>query len=139
MDQDVSNLIFDEVMEKLIDAPSPVTVSFLVDQATEPRTDFEEGTKVTIVVLEDNGTETKIDAKVGDNLRKTLLENNVEIYKGLKKKLGNCGGGGQCTFCAAEFVDAKGWSQRSDYEDQKLAKNPEARLTCLNNVQGPAT
>jgi len=59
---------------------------------------------------------------------------------GLKQKLGNCGGGGQCTFCAADFVgDSEGWSPRSDYEDQRLAKTPNARLTCLNNIQGPCT
>jgi ferredoxin len=94
---------------------------------------------VTIAVLEEGGKETSIEAKVGDNLRKVLLENNIEVYKGLKKKLGNCGGGGQCTFCAADFVESEGWGLRSDYEDGKLKKFPNARLTCLNNIQGPAT
>jgi hypothetical protein len=45
----------------------------------------------------------------------------------------------QCGFCAAEFVESEGWPARSDYEDKKLKKNPNARLTCLNPIQGPAT
>ena len=76
---------------------------------------------------------------MGDNLRQTLLDNNVEVYRGLKKKLGNCGGGGQCTFCAVDFVESEGWEPRSEYEDSKIAKWPNARLSCLNNIQGPAT
>jgi ferredoxin len=100
---------------------------------------FPVGTPVTIAVLEEGKPQTSIEAKVGDNLRQVLLDNKIEVYKGLKKKLGNCGGGGQCTFCAAEFVESEGWEPRSDYENQKLKKNPNARLTCLNNIQGPAT
>merc|ERR1711865_948042 len=33
--------------------------------------------------------------------------------QGMKQKLGNCGGGGQCTFCAVDFVDSEGWNLRS--------------------------
>jgi ferredoxin len=57
----------------------------------------------------------------------------------MKQKLGNCGGAGQCTFCAMDFVESQGWLERSDYEDKKLLKNPDARLACLNEIQGPAT
>ena len=64
-------------MEKLINAPSPVAIEFLVDQTTEEVEEevppaFEVGTAVTIEVIED-GKETLIDAKVGDNLRAVLL------------------------------------------------------------------
>lgn len=140
MGEDVTNLVFDEIMDKLIGASSPVSLEFeLEPTAGEKEPEFEVGTTVTITVLED-GKENAIEAKVGDNLRQVLLANNIEVYKGLKKKLGNCGGGGQCTFCAAEFVESEGWQARSDYEDQKLKKqSPNARLTCLNNIQGPAT
>jgi ferredoxin len=146
MGEDVTSLSFDDVMEKLINAPSPVSLEVSSDQEVaneeeeeeEAEPQFELGTPVTISVLED-GKETAIEAKVGDNLRQVLLENNIEVYKGLKKKLGNCGGSGQCTFCAADFVESEGWGLRSDYEDQKLKKAPNARLTCLNNIQGPAT
>jgi ferredoxin len=142
MGEDVTSLAFDDVMDKLINAPSPVALE-LSSPAAETTTEevapqFELGTPVTITVLED-GKETPIEAKVGDNLRMVLLENNIEVYKGMKQKLGNCGGGGQCTFCAADFVESEGWNLRSDYEDQKLKKSPTARLSCLNNIQGPAT
>ena len=97
MDQDVRNLIFDDVMDKLINAPSPVSVEFLVEETMEEeKPEYDIGTEVTVVVLNDDGTQTSIEARVGDNLRKTLLDNNVEVYKGLKKKLGNCGGKGYC-------------------------------------------
>lgn len=94
MNEDVSSLIFDDVMEKLINAPSPVSVEFL-KKSEEEKPEFAVGTEVTIAVLED-GKETNVQAKVGDNLRQVLLENDIEVYKGLKQKLGNCGGGGQC-------------------------------------------
>lgn len=146
MGTDVTSMDFDSVMDQLIAAPSPIDLDFLVAAATEGFEDppAEEelpiGTTVAIKVLDNNGTpETIIEAKVGDNLRASLLENKIEVYQGLKQKLGNCGGGGQCTFCAAEFIESEGWSERSDYEDQRLAKAPKARLTCLNNIQGPAT
>jgi len=139
MGNDVTNLDFDSIMDQLIAAPSPISIEFIV-KAPADEEQFPVGTVVLIKVLGDKDSdETVIEAKVGDNLRQALLENNVEVYKGLKQKLGNCGGGGQCTFCAADFVDSEGWSPRSDYEDQRLAKTPNARLTCLNNIQGPCT
>lgn len=88
MGADVTNLAFDEVMEKLIDAPSPVSIELTSGESEEGvKPEFEVGTAVKIAVLED-GKETVLDAKVGDNLRKLLLENNIEVYKGLKQKLG---------------------------------------------------
>eukprot|EP00545_Synedropsis_sp_CCMP1620_P000069 CAMPEP_0119009292 /NCGR_PEP_ID=MMETSP1176-20130426/4264_1 /TAXON_ID=265551 /ORGANISM="Synedropsis recta cf, Strain CCMP1620" /LENGTH=257 /DNA_ID=CAMNT_0006961771 /DNA_START=1 /DNA_END=774 /DNA_ORIENTATION=- len=141
--------MFDDVMEKIIDAPSPVTIDFEVEEAgaaekvavAEAEPEFSVGTTVTIKVLQEGKPDMDIDAQVGDNLRLTLLENDVELYRGLKKKLGNCGGGGQCTFCAIEMTDTTGWGERSDYEDDKIGKKlgPDARMACLNNIQGPAT
>jgi ferredoxin len=140
MAEDVTSLTFDDVMDKLINAPSPVALQLILEGTGAQVEDlFPVGTPVTIAVLEEGKPQTSIEAKVGDNLRQVLLDNKIEVYKGLKKKLGNCGGGGQCTFCAAEFVESEGWEPRSDYENQKLKKNPNARLTCLNNIQGPAT
>eukprot|EP00980_Cylindrotheca_fusiformis_P014772 scaffold4026_cov117-Cylindrotheca_fusiformis.AAC.7 len=137
MGEDVTTLYFDDVMEKLIKAPSPVSVEF-TKQQNENESGFPVGTEVAIQVL-DGGKETILQAKVGDNLRQFLLENDIEVYKGVKQKLGNCGGAGQCTFCAAEFVAEEGWAPRSDYENTKLKNKPNSRLTCLNNIQGPAT
>lgn len=150
MDQDVSSMVFDDVMDCIINAPEFVSISFEVPSsaveesggetaAVEEVSSFDVGTVVTIQVKQEGNADKAIEAKVGDNLRKTLLENNVELYRGLKKKLGNCGGGGQCTFCAVDFVESEGWEQRSEYEEGKIGKYPTARLACMNNIQGPAT
>lgn len=136
MNEDVRNLSFDDVMTKLVDAPSPISLSFVTKE--EKGAAFAVGTDVKIKVI-DGDKDTTISAKVGDNLRQILFENNFEVYKGLKQKLGNCGGGGQCGFCAVEFVAEEGWEPRSDYEAQKLKQAPKSRLSCLNNVQGPVT
>ena len=155
MDTDVRAMAFDDVMDCIIGAPSPVAIAFEVadtDTDTDAEVDqdagadavpsFDIGTAVQIKVIQDGVADKTIDAKVGDNLRKTLLANKVELYRGLKKKLGNCGGGGQCTFCAVDFVESEceGWAARSEYEDGKIPKFPTtARLACMNNIQGPAT
>ena len=154
MGEDVTILGFDDVMEKIINAPSPVDLELLVEAAepadteaaetaddteVEEDTGFALGTVVTVVVQRDGELDLSIEAKVGDNLRKTLLDNQVEVYRGFKAKIGNCGGGGQCGFCAVEFMDSEGWAPRSDYEANKIKNSPNSRLSCLNNIQGPVT
>jgi ferredoxin len=134
--QDVTCLAFDDVMEKIIAAPSPLTIDFIL--LKDDITELDIGTPVTITVIQD-GKSVNVDAKVGDNLRKTLLANNVQLYRGLKKTIGNCGGNGQCTFCAVKFVQSAGWAPRSEYEEGKIGKFKDARLACMNNIQGPAT
>ena len=108
--QDVTTMVFDDVMDCIINAPSPVNVSFDTgdmdgedNEENDSVVQYDVGTTVEIKVIQEGNADKIISAKVGDNLRKTLLENNVELYRGLKKKLGNCGGGGQCTFCAVDF------------------------------------
>lgn len=140
----IKEMTFDEVMDCIINAPSVVKISFeaddnLVGGGDEEAVSFAVGTTVSIKVIQEGNPDKIIEAKVGDNLRKTLLDNKVELYRGLKKKLGNCGGGGQCTFCAVDFVESEGWQARSDYENKKIAKFPTARLACMNNIQGPVT
>jgi len=149
MEEDVSCLPFDDVMEKLVNAPSIVVIE--VDLPADVDTDalldidnrsplpLEIGTTVPITVIQEGKGTVTFDVQVGDNLRLALLQNNVELYRGLKKKLGNCGGAGQCTFCAVDMVDSQGWEPRSDYENQKISKWPNARLACLTNIQGPCT
>lgn len=148
--RDVTTLLFDDVMDLLVNAPSPVPLEFLVvvasntggfDEAESTSAESNElpvDAAVTLRVRV-NGDYTSLQGKVGDNLRQTLLDNNVEVYQGLKQKLGNCGGAGQCGFCAMDFLESEGWLERSDYEDKKLKKYPQARLACLNSIQGPAT
>jgi len=141
MEDNVSSMAFDDVMDYIINAPSPVRLTFEVegDDVADVLPQVEIGTAVEINVIQEGNADRTLSAKVGDNLRQVLLDNKVEVYRGLKKKLGNCGGGGQCTFCAVDFVESEGWSDRSEYEDNKMKKAPSARLACLNNVQGPAT
>lgn len=158
---DVSTLSFDDVMDVIINADATVEIEFALPSSssgddgsvtedgtvvddTTPK--YEVGTDVTILVQqpsETNKGDITLNAKVGDNLRKTLLANgDIELYRGLKKKLGNCGGGGQCGFCAVELVDDEGvWGERSDYEANKIGKNgsEKCRLACMNNIVGPCT
>jgi ferredoxin len=150
MQEDVTCLDFDSVMQKIIEAPSPLSIDFEIENVsivtdeteegpTESEPQFDLGAVVTINVIQEGKPDLAIEAKVGDNLRRVLLDNDVEVYRGLKKKLGNCGGNGQCTFCAVDFVEYTGWEARSEYEEGKIGKWPTARLACMNNIQGPAT
>lgn len=169
MDVDVSSMGFDDVMDVIVDAPSPLVVEFALpasasaaattaasedaveDDATEIQEEeapkYEVGTTVSINVEQPEGNKAPItlEAKVGDNLRKTLLSNkDIELYRGLKKKLGNCGGGGQCGYCAVELIDNGNgvWGERSEYEHMKIGKKAGTeghRLACMNNIVGPAT
>lgn len=135
---DVSNMDFDSVMEAIIHAPATVDIEFHVSK-DDGEGEYSVGTPVIIKFVGDDGRELEMNAAVGDNLRKIMLANGVEVYQGMKQKLGNCGGGGTCTFCAVDIIESQGWAERSDYEDQRLAKLPVARLACLNAIQGPAT
>lgn len=155
--KDVSTLSFDDVMDVIVGADSPLDVVFAlkngasgaVEETVAPEDEEEVGyaigTDVLITVKqpEANKADIVLNAKVGDNLRKALLSNKeIELYRGIKKKLGNCGGGGQCGFCAVELTDDEGcWGERSDYEAQKIGKNgsDKCRLACMNNIAGPAT
>lgn len=99
MREDVTSITFDEVMDQLINAPSPVDLEFLVGDSgsdEDDKPDFEVGTNVKIIVQVEGEPDKEIEAKVGDNLRTTLQQNGVEVYRGFKAKIGNCGGGGQC-------------------------------------------
>lgn len=144
MGEDVTTITFDEVMDKIINAPSPVDLELVVTAAESGSSDssndeFEVGTPVTVTVQRESGPDLAIETEVGENLRSVLLDNEVEVYRGFKAKIGNCGGGGQCGFCAVEFVNSEGWEVRSEYEDKKIKNSPNSRLSCLNNIQGPVT
>lgn len=159
---DVRNSNFDDIMDAIVGASSPVEISFALSRDAIEGNDvevddssplaatasaYEVGSLVTITVQQPNKSDILLrSAKVGDNLRKTLLSNpDIELYRGLKKKLGNCGGGGQCGFCAVELIDDSGvanvWGMRSEYEAKKIGKNggESCRLACMNNIIGPAT
>ena len=170
MGADVSTLSFDWVMDAIINAPSPVVLDFavpvaapvaevavaaapeaaideeaVVEEAPPATPQYETGAAVTITVQQpqSNKPDITLEARVGDNLRTTFLSNkDIELHRGLKKKLGNCGGGAQCGFCAVELVDDEGvWPERIEYEATKIGKNgsEKCRLACVNNIVAPCT
>ncbi|MCP9917179.1 2Fe-2S iron-sulfur cluster-binding protein [Cyanobium sp. ATX 6F1] len=79
----------------------------------------------------------EVECYPGENLRDVALRQGVEIY-GLKGKLGNCNGCGQCITCFVGVVAeaAPGaLSDRTAVEDQKLRKRPQDwRLACQTLV-----
>jgi len=170
----VEQMMFDDIMQLIISSESPIHLSILPQQSSSSDVDNVEtattacensvaapstistvtdvqplstGTVVplTISFMGEESKNTILNVKVGDNLRKTLLDNNIELYRGWKKKLGNCGGAGQCTFCAVDVIvdesNKNYWEPRSDYEEKKIGKkmSPNGKLSCLNNIPGPAT
>lgn len=134
----VAQASFETVMDLIVKDESPaLSMEFLLPM---PPPEFAEGTTVTITVQRpNNGGDLELNGIVGDNLRQLLIDNGVEVYQGFRETLGNCGGVGQCTFCAFDFAKSEGWVERSDYEKDRLKRFKTARLTCLNNIQGPAT
>ncbi len=47
-----------------------------------------------------------VKCKIGENLREICLREGLELY-GLKGKLGNCGGYGQCITCFVSVESQK--------------------------------
>lgn len=157
MGEDVTTIMFDDVMDKIINAPSPVDVVLSTTtptasssseadseaevEAIKGPTGYAMGDPVTVTVQREGEIDLVINSKAGANLRKTLMENEVEVYRGFKAKISNCGGQGQCGFCAVEFIESEGWAPRSDYESKngKIKNNPNIRLSCMNNLQAPVT
>ena len=78
-----------------------------------------------------------IQCKPGENLRELVIREQLELY-GLKGKLGNCGGVGQCSTC---FVSVEGGTKNSlspltSVEEEKLKNRPENwRLACQTLIK----
>ncbi|MCP9851161.1 2Fe-2S iron-sulfur cluster-binding protein [Cyanobium sp. Morenito 9A2] len=75
----------------------------------------------------------EVECYPGENLREVALREGIEIY-GLKGKLGNCNGCGQCITCFVGVV-AEGspgaLSPQTVVEEQKLRRRPQDwRLAC---------
>ena len=107
---------FDDVMDLIVDAPSPVR------PARVPRNDGR--------VLKG---ETTFD--VGANLRKELLARKQAAHD-FKGKMMNCNGGGQCGLCAVRVSDGA-FGPRYEWEERHVAKlGADARLACQTTVKG---
>ena len=82
-----------------------------------------------------------VECYPGENLRDVALREGIELY-GLKGRLGNCNGCGQCITCFVEISGGAGpdsLSPRTGVEDAKLKRRPEDwRLACQALVQRSA-
>ncbi len=79
-----------------------------------------------------------VECYPGENLRDVALREGIELY-GLKGRLGNCNGCGQCITCFVEVAGMAGpdaLSPRTSVEELKLKRRPEQwRLGCQTLVR----
>ena len=85
--------------------------------------------------------EKDVQCSKGANLREVALAAGIELY-GLKGKIFNCGGGGQCITCFVSVLDgndSEPFSPMTEVEMKKLKQHPENwRLACQCLVQSSA-
>ena len=118
---DTTSMGFDDVMDLIVDAPSPVQLKF-------------SGPTCQLTVVGPKG-ETTFEVKKGANLRKELLARKQELYD-FKGKMMNCNGGGQCGLCAVRVSDGA-FGPRYEWEERHVAKiGADARLACQTTVKG---
>lgn len=118
---DTTAMGFDDVMDLIVDAPSPVRLQF-------------SGPTCAITVVGPKG-ETTFDIKKGSNLRKELLARKQDVYD-MKGKMMNCNGGGQCGLCAVQVSDGA-FGPRYEWEEKHVGKlGADARLACQTTVRG---
>lgn len=127
---DVKYQDFDTIMDLLIDAPAdkPLDLLFI-----DPNNVMKGA--ATLAVTTQDGQTVQIKALKGQILRTVLQDNKIEVYKG-KGKIGNCGGGGSCGFCAVSITENEFWDT-PEYEKQKLKRyDATARLSCSTIIEG---
>ena len=118
---DTTSMGFDDVMDLIVDAPSPVQLKF-------------SGPTCQLTVVGPKG-ETTFEVKKGANLRKELLARKQEVYN-FQGKMMNCNGGGQCGLCAVRVSDGA-FGPRYEWEERHVAKiGADARLACQTTVKG---
>ena len=118
---DTTSMGFDDVMDLIVDAPSPVQLKF-------------SGPTCQLTVVGRRG-EAAVEVKKGANLRKELLARKQEVYD-FKGKMMNCNGGGQCGLCAVRVSDGA-FGPRYEWEERHVAKlGADARLACQTTVKG---
>jgi len=118
---DTTSMGFDDIMDLIVDAPSPVQLKF-------------SGPTCQLTVVGPKG-ETTFEVKKGANLRKELLARKQEVYN-FQGKMMNCNGGGQCGLCAVRVSDGA-FGPRYEWEERHVAKiGADARLACQTTVKG---
>mmetsp|Transcript_32930 Transcript_32930/g.86515 ORF Transcript_32930/g.86515 Transcript_32930/m.86515 type:complete len:142 (-) Transcript_32930:235-660(-) len=123
-----------QVMEKLAVAPDEVELSVLRFVIMRKPREVQKAPTLTI------------DGKAGEVqkgviMRTAIQKTGAEIHKGLKAKLNQCGGVGQCSTCWVNVVDGmENLSERTDVEVKKGAKRPDTyRMSCQSLVNGDVT
>ena len=132
---------FDQAMDTLIDASSPIKLVFAPPAAAPaaasaaapavPSAAPAATEEFTIMASAAGGGWASVQATAGDNVRVALLNGGAELYGGMWAKAMNCNGGGQCGTCVVEVVDGE-VSERTPVEDKLLKKKPSPnfRLAC---------
>ena len=78
----------------------------------------------------------EVNCDVGENLRQVALREGMQLY-GLKGKLGNCGGYGQCMTCSISISEGEedSVSPITETERNRLIGRPSSwRLACQTQV-----
>ncbi|KAH8067473.1 hypothetical protein JL721_7585 [Aureococcus anophagefferens] len=145
---DVTALGFDDAMELIGDAASPVRLTFEGDGAPEessflddeaPAADgaasssADDDAATCAMTVSGPKGEATVVAEKGANLRAALLGDKQAVYS-FQGTLMNCNGGGQCGLCRV-LVEDSAFDDRSEYEDGKLKGKP-GRLACQTVVSG---
>uniref|UniRef100_A0A7S2E271 PDZ domain-containing protein n=1 Tax=Haptolina brevifila TaxID=156173 RepID=A0A7S2E271_9EUKA len=126
---DVSTASFDTVMEMLVAAPDEVDLDVV-------RTVVVRRKKAPAPTLTVDGAAS--EAASGTILRTAVIATGAELYRGLKAKMSNCGGAGQCATCWVNVVDGmENLSPRTAFEVKKGAKRPDTyRMSCQAVING---
>ncbi|CAM9813077.1 unnamed protein product [Chrysoparadoxa australica] len=146
---DCRNLGFEDVMQRLVEAPADTPIPLIFEVSAEAPAEEEEEEAppskpskpetCNLRVMKPGSTAavTITGVTVGGNLRRKLLDSDMELYDMLGK-MTNCNGSGQCATCVVA-VEGEGWSERSEWEDNKLKNRPSShRLACQTMVEGDA-
>lgn len=128
MGTDVSTSDFDAVMELLIAAPEEVELNIL-------RTVLVRKPRVPSALTVDGEV---VQVTKGVIMRTAIQEKGLEVHKGAKAKMSQCGGAGQCASCWVEVLDGMdNLSDPSDAELRMRKQRPETwRMACQSFVNG---
>jgi ferredoxin len=129
---DVREASFDQVMGLLVEAAEDVELKVV-------RTNIVRKPRV-VPKLAVDGADMGAVVK-GTILRTAIIDAGVEVHRGLKAKMSQCGGNGQCSTCWVKIADGMdSLSPRTDVETKRGAKKPEDyRMACQAFVNGPVS
>ena len=129
---DVRTASFDEVMQLLVEAAEDVELVVV-------RTNIVRKPRVVPTLAIDGVGMGPVPK--GAILRTAIIDAGVEVHRGLKAKMSQCGGNGQCSTCWVKIVDGmESLSPRTAVESKRGGKKPEDyRMACQAFVNGPVS